>query len=64
MRRLEREWLEKERQSLKELETSQTIEADVETISAKAETEIRAEPQEAENPDCSGPSARFKASCR
>ncbi len=62
MRRLEREWLEKERQSLKELETSQSIEA--ETISAKAETEIRAEPQEAENADCSGLEARFKANCR
>jgi type II secretory pathway predicted ATPase ExeA len=76
MRRLEREWLEKERQSLKSLETSQAIEVEVKTISAKAETEVKTEPQEVllseetvaeegiRSPDCSGSTARFKANCR
>jgi type II secretory pathway predicted ATPase ExeA len=57
VRRLEQEWLENERKNLETLDSSQIDESDVvveKTVTLEKDS----------NPDCRGPTARFKSNCR
>ena len=60
-RRLEQEWLEKERKNLETLDSSQVTEPDAKPDVAVEKTVTL---EKDNNPDCSGPTARFKANCR
>jgi hypothetical protein len=61
IRRLEQEWLENERKKLETLDSSQVNELDVRP-NVLVEKTVTLE--ESNNPDCNGPTARFKANCR
>ena len=61
IRRLEQEWLENERKKLETLDSSQVNELDVRPDVVVEKTVTL---EESNNPDCNGPTARFKANCR
>jgi type II secretory pathway predicted ATPase ExeA len=60
-RRLEQEWLEKEREDIETLDSSQVTEPDAKPAALEEKTVTL---EKSNNPDCNGPTARFKANCR